>query len=104
MLALIWRGGNGDLTALPQKSEPSDARKRDLLPRLSSLANVRTHTNTNTKSKRAVGQGARMQLRPVSADLVDEALHAEDDWGGREWQVVGGEVGGGEHQADKNTV
>lgn len=32
LAALIWHGRNGDLTALPQKSGPSDAWKRDLLP------------------------------------------------------------------------
>lgn len=39
VLALIWHGGNGDLTALPQKSAPSDTRKRDLppTPRLSQM-------------------------------------------------------------------
>lgn len=43
VLALIWRGGNRDLTALPQKSEPSDARKRDLL-------SPPTHTHTHTRA------------------------------------------------------
>lgn len=52
------------------------------------------HTNAYTKSKRAVGQSARVQLGPVSADLVDEALHVEKEWGGREWQVKGGEGNG----------
>lgn len=82
VLALIWHRGNRDLTALPQKSDPSDARKRDLLLRLSQM-----YGHTNTKSKRAVGRSARMQLRPVSADLLDESLRTEDDWGEREWQV-----------------
>lgn len=54
VLALIWRGGNGDLTALPQKSDPSDGRKRDLLPRRSLHSNVRTcmHTQTRTQSQK----------------------------------------------------
>lgn len=54
VLALIWRGGNGDLTALPQKSDPSDGRKRDLLPRLSLHSNVCTfmHTQTCTQSQK----------------------------------------------------
>lgn len=90
VLALIWRGGNGDLTALPQKSDPSNARKRDSLPphRLPRLSQMYGHTNT--KSKRAVDQSARMQLRPVSADLLDESLCVEDDWGAREWQAKEG--------------
>lgn len=79
VLALIWRRGNRDLTALPKKSDPSDARKRESLPDPSLHTNVRTcmHTNTYTKSKRAVGQSVCMQLGPVTADLVDEALHRE---------------------------
>lgn len=101
VLALIWRGGNGDLTALPQKSDPSDAWERDLLPRLSQM-----YGRTNTKSKRAVDQCARMQLQPVSADLQDKSLHVEGDWGKTEWQVeegVGVEKGGG-HEEDKNCL
>lgn len=50
------------------------------------------HTNTYAKSKRAVGQSIRMQLGPVSADLVDAALHVGNDWAGREWQVEGGGI------------
>lgn len=45
------------------------------------------HAHIYTKSKRAVGQSVSMQLGPVRADLVDEALHGERDWEGREWQV-----------------
>lgn len=36
-----------------------------------------------------------MQLRPVSADLLDESLCVEDDWGAREWQAKEGVGGGG---------
>lgn len=41
LLALIWRGRSRDLTALPQKSGPSDAWEGDLLP-----PHVHTHTHT----------------------------------------------------------
>ena len=64
---------------------------------------TRAHTNTYTKSKRAVGWRVRMQLGAVSADLVDKALHGEQDWGGREWQVMGGAGDGGGGIRQTNT-
>lgn len=74
VLALIWCAENRDLTALPQKSDPSDARKGDVLPRLLPMYG-------RTKSKRAVGQSAHTQLRPVAADLLD--------WSLRVWRMIG---------------
>lgn len=101
LLALIWRGRSRDLTALPQKSGPSDAWEGDLLP-----PHVHTHTHTahpalparhaqvhgRPKSKRAVGQSASVQLRPVSADLPDGSQRVQADWEGGE--VVGWRGGG----------
>lgn len=96
LLALIWRGRNRDLTALPQKSGPSDVRKGDLLPPPPMYTHSPPHTarpvHGRTKSKRAVGQSASVQLRPVSADLPDGSQRARGDWEGGE---VAGWHGGG---------
>lgn len=99
LLALIWRGRNRDLTALPQKSGPSHAWKGDLLPppmytytAHPTLPDRHAQVHGRTKSKRAVGQSASVQLRPVSADLPDGSQRVQGDWEGGE--VVGWHGGG----------
>lgn len=90
LLALIYRGRNGDLTALPQKSGPSDAWKRDSRPPPPPPPPPASHKCTRrTKSKRAVGQSASVQHRPVSADLPDGSQRARRDWGGEGWRGAG---------------
>lgn len=85
---LAWRERRSDSPAT--KIRPFRRQEERLTPPpLFAHKCTHTHPHTNTKSKRAVGQSVRMQLGPVSADLVDEALHVEKDWGGREWQVEG---------------
>lgn len=91
---LAWREQRSDSPAT--KIRPF-RRQEKRLPPPPLIANkckhMHAHRNTNTKSKRAVGQSIRTQLGPVSGDLLDEALHVENDWGGRQWQVEGGEAG-----------
>lgn len=87
MLALIWRGGNGDLTALPQKSEPSDARKRDLLPRPSLL----THKHKVKKSSRSGCTHAATACQCGSGWRGSTCR----GWLGRKRMASGGRGGGG---------
>lgn len=54
LLALIWRGRNRDLTALPQKSGPSDAWEGDLLP-----PHAHTHTHSPPHPARPPRTSAR---------------------------------------------
>lgn len=87
--ALIWRGRNRDLTALPQKSGPSDAWKRDLLPPIPTPPTSHKCTG-RTKSKRAVGQSASAQLPPVSTDLPGGSQRVHGDWEGEVVEWCGG--------------
>lgn len=50
------------------------------------------HTQTHTQSQKEQSVRVCMQLGPVSADLVDAALHVGNDWAGREWRVEGGGI------------
>lgn len=59
------------MTALPQKSDPSDAKTTGPLPWLSLCTTVwtckSTHTHTHTKSKGAVCHNLHEHLGPVTA-------------------------------------
>ncbi len=99
---LAWRERRSDSPATKIRPFRRQEKRLTPPPRFAHKS-THTHAHTNTNSQWAVGQSVRTQLGPVSADLDDEALHVENDWGGREWQVEGGE-GRGSHQADKNTI
>lgn len=67
LLALIWRGRSRDLTALPQKSGPSDAWEGDLLPpppcthtQPTPPCQPATHKCTDAQSQKE--QSARVQV------------------------------------------
>lgn len=88
-----------DLAWKEQRSD-SPATKIRLFRCLERRLTAPPHTHTlqpahppRTKSKRAVGQSASVQLRPVGADLLDGSQRVQGDWEGGE--VVGWRGGGG---------
>lgn len=101
VLALIWRGGNGDLTALPQKSAPSDTRKRDLPSHPPASPRCR---DTRTQSQKEQSIRAHTCSSGLSARIyVTGSLHVESDVcvGGGRRRLAGWRLG---RRAEKSTV
>lgn len=81
--ALIWRGRNGDLTALPQKSGPSDAWKRDLLPPSPPhppRTSARDAQSQKEQSARVQARSYRLSARICRAGLSVCAVIGEEKW------------------------